>query len=112
MAAMNKRLLISESRGDLNRCTPYRGKPDQYDTYAFHASPCMPDVRFLRAVPIHDNLSRSRQQIIDPLPPRRRALDTIHSTPADRSAGSYLASLPQQPMKQWEKVKLLVTTDY
>jgi hypothetical protein len=23
-------VLISESRGDLNRCTPYRGKPDQH----------------------------------------------------------------------------------
>jgi hypothetical protein len=32
--------------------------------------------------------------------------------PADRSAGSYLASLPQQSIKQWGKVKLLVTTDY
>jgi hypothetical protein len=28
----NKRLLISESYGDLNRCTPCRGKPDQYAT--------------------------------------------------------------------------------
>jgi hypothetical protein len=34
MAATNKRLLISESRGDSNRCTPYRGKPNQHDTYA------------------------------------------------------------------------------
>jgi hypothetical protein len=25
-------ILISESRGDSNRCTPYRGKPDQYVT--------------------------------------------------------------------------------
>jgi hypothetical protein len=32
MSAMNKRLLISESRGDLNRCTPYRGKPNQHVT--------------------------------------------------------------------------------
>jgi hypothetical protein len=28
----NKRLLIFESRGDSNRCTPYRGKPDQHVT--------------------------------------------------------------------------------
>jgi hypothetical protein len=28
------------------------------------------------------------------------APDTIHSTPADRSAGPYPASLPNQPMKQ------------
>jgi hypothetical protein len=25
-------ILIFESRGDLNRCTPYRGKPDQHAT--------------------------------------------------------------------------------
>jgi hypothetical protein len=32
MTDTNKRLLISESRGDLNRSTPYRGKPDQHVT--------------------------------------------------------------------------------
>jgi hypothetical protein len=32
MTTTNKRLLISESRGDSNRCTPYRGKPDQHTT--------------------------------------------------------------------------------
>jgi hypothetical protein len=58
MAVTNKRLLISESRGNSNRCTPYRGKPDQYDTYAFHASPCMPSVRFLQVVHVRDNLLR------------------------------------------------------
>jgi hypothetical protein len=30
--AMNKRLVISESRGDSNQCTPCRGKPDQHVT--------------------------------------------------------------------------------
>jgi hypothetical protein len=30
--ATNKRLHISESRSDLNQCTPYRGKPDQHGT--------------------------------------------------------------------------------
>jgi hypothetical protein len=52
----NKRLLISESYDDLNRCTPCREKADQHDTYASHASPHTPDIRFLRAVPVHDNL--------------------------------------------------------
>jgi hypothetical protein len=33
MTATNKRLLISESRGDLNQYTPYRGKPDQHATH-------------------------------------------------------------------------------
>jgi hypothetical protein len=58
MTATNKRLLISESRGDSNRCTPCRGKPDQHDTYASHTSPHMPRVCFLWAVPVHGNLSR------------------------------------------------------
>jgi hypothetical protein len=58
MAAMNKRLLISESRGGSNRCTPCREKPDQYDTYASHASLRTPSVRFIRTVPVGDNLSR------------------------------------------------------
>jgi hypothetical protein len=53
----NKRLLISESHGDSNRCTPCRGKPNQHATYASHSSPCTPSVRFLRAVPVRDNLS-------------------------------------------------------
>jgi hypothetical protein len=35
-----------------------------------------------------------------PLLPRKRSPNTIHSMPADRSTGSYLGSLPSQPMKQ------------
>jgi hypothetical protein len=42
---MNKRLLISESHGDSNWCTPCRGKPDQHDMYASHASPRTSGVR-------------------------------------------------------------------
>jgi hypothetical protein len=53
----NKRLLISESRGDSNRCVPCRGKPDQYDTYASHTSPRMLSARFPRVVPVRGNLS-------------------------------------------------------
>jgi hypothetical protein len=62
MTAMNKRLLISESRGDSNRCTPYRGKLDQHDMYASYASQHMPDVCFLRAVHVHGNHSCCHQQ--------------------------------------------------
>jgi hypothetical protein len=58
MTATNKRLLISESRGGSNRCIPCRGKPDQHDTYASHASPHTPGIRFLWVVPVRDNLSR------------------------------------------------------
>jgi hypothetical protein len=62
MATTNKWLLISESHGDSNRCTSYRGKPNQQDMYASHASPRMPDVHFLWVVHVHGNHSRSRQQ--------------------------------------------------
>jgi hypothetical protein len=37
MAATNKRLLISEGRGDSNRCTPCREKPDQHATRFPHS---------------------------------------------------------------------------
>jgi hypothetical protein len=78
MEATNKRLLISESHGDSNRCTPCRGKPDQHDMYASHASSRTPSVRFLWAVPVRGNLSRvvnrvgrmhcSREKVL-PTPP-------------------------------------------
>jgi hypothetical protein len=56
MAVTNKRLLISKSRGDSNRCIPCREKLNQHATYAFHASPRTSGVRFLRAIPVRDNL--------------------------------------------------------
>jgi hypothetical protein len=56
MTVINKQLLISESCDDSNLCKPYRGKPDEHATYASHSSPRTPDVRFLRAVPVCDNL--------------------------------------------------------
>jgi hypothetical protein len=37
MTATNKRLLISENRGDSNRCIPCRGKPDQHATCFPHS---------------------------------------------------------------------------
>jgi hypothetical protein len=53
---------------------------------------------------IYSNLSYSRQQIwTDPLHPRRRAPDTIHSTTAIWSMGRYPPSLPQQPKSSGEK---------
>jgi hypothetical protein len=52
----------------------------------------------------YSNLSYSHQQIwTDPLHPRIRAPDTIHSTTAIRSAGPYPASLPQQSKSSGEK---------
>jgi hypothetical protein len=102
--ATNKRLLISKSRGDSNRCTPCRAKPDQHDTYASRASPRTPDVRFLRVVPVRGNLPRAADRVgWSHCSREKRAPDTIPSTPADRSAGLYPVSLPSQPMKQWRK---------
>jgi hypothetical protein len=52
----------------------------------------------------YSNLSYSRQQIwTDLLHPRRRALDTIHSTTAVRSVSPYPASLPQQSKSSGKK---------
>jgi hypothetical protein len=90
-----------------------QGKPDTHDTYASRASPRTPLVRFLWAVPVRDNLSRSHQQSwTDPLLPRKRALVLIHNMLIDRSVGPYPVSLPQQPIKQWRKVKHLLATSY
>jgi hypothetical protein len=58
MEGTNKQLLITESHGDSNRCTPCRGKPDQHVTYVSHTSPRTLGVRFLWVVPVRDNLSR------------------------------------------------------
>jgi hypothetical protein len=78
--AMNKRLLISESRDDTIRCTSYRGKPDTHDMYAFHASPHTPHVRFLQAVHIRGNLLQAINSVGQTLLLlRKRAPDT---TPA------------------------------
>jgi hypothetical protein len=44
-----------------------------------------------------------RQSWAESLLLRKRAPDTIHSMPADRSVGPYLVSLLSQPMKQWRK---------
>jgi hypothetical protein len=104
MTTMNKWLLISKSRGDSNRCTPCRGNPDQHDTYTSHASPRMPDVRFLRMVPVRGNLSRDADRFRQiSLLLRKKAPDIIHCTPANQSASPYPASLPSQPMKQGRK---------
>jgi hypothetical protein len=79
-ATTNKWLLISESRGDSNRCTPYREKPDTHDTYTSHASPRMPRVHLLRAVHICDNLSPTINSVGRTLLLlRKRATDTTHS---------------------------------
>jgi hypothetical protein len=72
----------------------------------------VPDHTYLKRS-THSNLLWSHQHICtDPLPLRRRAPDTIHSSMVVWSAGPYPASLPQQSMRQWGKDKLLLSTNY
>jgi hypothetical protein len=50
----------------------------------------------------HSSLSCSHQQSwAEPLLSRKRAPDTIHSMPANRSMSPYPISLPRQPLKPW-----------
>jgi hypothetical protein len=95
MAATNNWLLISESRGDSNRCTPCRGKPDQHDTYAFHASPRTPGVRFLRVVPIRDNLSRVTDRVERILLFLRKSAPDSTSQPGWVVHGTWLSFCPK-----------------
>jgi hypothetical protein len=86
MTVTNKRLLISESRDDSNRCTPYKRNPDQHDTCASHTSSRTPGIRFLWVVPVRDNLLWGTDRFGQiSLLLRKSAPDTIHSTSADRS---------------------------
>jgi hypothetical protein len=47
-----------------------------------------------------------RQSWTESLLLRKRAPDTIHSMPTDRSVGPYPVSLPSQPMNQWRKTNI------
>jgi hypothetical protein len=85
MTVTNKRLLISESHGDSNRCTPYRAKPDQHATYTSHSSSRTPGVHFLRAIPIRDNLSLAQPSSWQPKTdwPSRKTEVTSFLLPCD-----------------------------
>jgi hypothetical protein len=97
--ATNKRLLISESRGDSNRCTPCRGKPDQHATYASHSSPRMLGVRFLWAVPVRDNLSLAHTKSKQTPTPGRSLGNQRQTDPA-----VVLGDLILPPMRQpWSR---------
>jgi hypothetical protein len=69
MTATNKRLLISESHGDSNRCTLCRGKPDQHATYARCTLP-VGDPRTWQP------FARRRWIWIDPTAPEKKWLPT------------------------------------
>jgi hypothetical protein len=109
MTATNKRLLIFESRGDSNRCTPYREKPDQYAT----CFPCS-----VRVLPMIIRISRGSH--IATFHTVINRFEQIHysreeglpTQPLARLSDPHPASLSNQPLKQWEKSKLLLTSDY
>jgi hypothetical protein len=104
MTATNKRLPISESHDDSNRCTPCRGKPEQHATYASHSSPCMPDVRFLWAVPVRDNfslaLTKSKQA-----PTLVRSLDNQRQTNPAIVLGGLILPPMRQPWSRGERFR-------
>jgi hypothetical protein len=106
----NKRLLISKSRDDSNRYTLCREKPDTHDMYAFHDSPRTQHVSFLRVAHVCGKLSLAINKTL--LVPRKRALDTICSTLADRSAGSPPSFSPKRITEAVMKAKHLWTTCY
>jgi hypothetical protein len=111
--AMNKWLLISESHSDSNRYTPCRGKPDTHDTYASYASPRTPHVCFLRAVHVRDNLSLAINSVGRTLLIlRKRAPDTIPSTPGDQSVGPPSIFSPKTTIEAVIKSKHLLITGY
>jgi hypothetical protein len=104
MTTTNKRLLISESRGDSNRCTPCRGKSNQHATYASHSSPRMPYVRFLWAVPRCDNLSlaptKSKQA-----PTPTRSLGNQRQTGPAVDLGGLIPPPMRQPWSRGKKFR-------
>jgi hypothetical protein len=92
--AMNKRLLLSESRGDSNWCTPYGGKPDTHGMYTFCASPCTSLIRFQRAIPVRGNLSHWPNRIGLIHYSREKVLSNPLHCPAEWPGGPALVSLP------------------
>jgi hypothetical protein len=70
----------------------------------FTLGPCMALNHMYPTWSMYSNLSCSRQQgWAGPLLLRKRAPDTIYSTPADRSMSLYPVSLLSQPLKQQGK---------
>jgi hypothetical protein len=90
LTAANKRLLIFESRGDLNRCTPFRRNPSNMPRASHTQSQTICISRGQRIAtfcksPI--DLDGSHYSHEKGIP------DYIPSMPADRSMGAHLVSL-------------------
>jgi hypothetical protein len=86
-----------------------QGKPDKYVICIPHSVRVWHSYHLYLTQSAYSNLLRSWT---DPLPPRRRDPDPIRSMTTDQSTGLYPASLPQQSVKQWGKIKFLLTTRY
>jgi hypothetical protein len=107
--ATNKRLLISESHGDSNLCTPCRRKPDTHDMYAFCAIARMPHVRFLRAVHVRGNISLTINSVGRTLLLPREGAPDITLNPAEYSTGPPPSFSPNTVIEAVMKAKHLLT---
>jgi hypothetical protein len=103
MTATNKWLLISESGGDSNRCTPCREKPDRHATRFSRSVHVWSRIICISRGPHIATLQESPIALDRVTAPRKGTPDIIYITLADRSTSPYLVSLPSQPMKQWRK---------
>jgi hypothetical protein len=104
MTATNKRLLISESRGDSNRCTHCREKSDQHIMHASHSSPHTSGVRFLWVVSIRDNLSLTPTKSKH-APTRERSLDNQRQTGPAIVFGGIILPPMRQPWSKGERFR-------
>jgi hypothetical protein len=110
---LNSYVKTAMSHGDLNRCTPYRGKPDIHNMYSSRASLGMPHVCFLWAVHICGNLSLAINNIgWTLLLLRKRAPDTISNTLTDQSVVPPPSFSRKTTIEVVMKAKHLLTTSY
>jgi hypothetical protein len=87
-----------------------QGKPDTHDTCASHVSPHTPLVRFLRTVPVRGNLLDWPNRVGRVLLLlRKRAPDTIPSTPAGRATCPPPSLSPLIDIEAVMKAKALLT---
>jgi hypothetical protein len=110
--AMNKRLLISESHCDLNRCTPYRETWPTNHTHPTLSLRMVPDHTYLTRS-MHSNLGRSHQQSWAGPLLEKKGLLTQSTTPWLTDPRVHTQVLSRA--KQWSsggKANLLLMVDY
>jgi hypothetical protein len=91
-------VLIFESRGDSNRCTPYRGKPNQYATHFSCSVYVWPSTIHISCGPRIATFRESSTDLDGSHCSREKGIpDYIPSTPVDRSTGPHIVSLPLTP---------------